>query len=129
MLPGGLGNVVLTKEEQQYKQAVNQFAQAILRKESGAAITPTEYTMTDTTYFPQPGDDKAVIAQKRQAREQLIETLKRESLPAQTRLQTPGGQQGAGGGGTSPYAHIPANQLTAEQAAAEEQWLMQQMRR
>src|SRR5262245_23999801 len=77
-LPFGVGNYLVSGDQQKYKQAVSQFAQAILRKESGAAISPTEYEMTDKTYFPQPGDSKEVITQKRSARENLIQQLQAE---------------------------------------------------
>lgn len=77
-LPFGMGNYLQSEDLQKYRQGVSQFAQAILRKESGAAISPTEYEMTDKTYFPQPGDSKTVIEQKRTARESIITQLQEE---------------------------------------------------
>jgi hypothetical protein len=46
------------------EQAQRDFVNAILRKESGAAISPTEFASASKQYFPQPGDSPAVIAQK-----------------------------------------------------------------
>jgi hypothetical protein len=42
---------------QQYNQAIDEFALAVLRKESGAAISPSEHAQFAQTYFAQPGDD------------------------------------------------------------------------
>ena len=90
-LPYGVGNLLLSEDMQRYRQGVRQFAQALLRKESGAVINEDEYRMTDQTYFPQPGDSKAVIAQKQQARADVIKNLQGESGAA---------RPGAGGHGT-----------------------------
>lgn len=78
-LPFGMGNYLASEDYQKYKQAVGEFAQAWLRKTSGAAVSPAEYEMTDKTYFPQPGDSKAVIEQKRLSRQGIITGLQAES--------------------------------------------------
>jgi hypothetical protein len=39
---------------QSQKQAEQNFINAILRKESGAAISPSEYKNAEKQYFPQP---------------------------------------------------------------------------
>jgi hypothetical protein len=49
-------------------QAERNFINAVLRRESGAAIAPSEFESARKQYFPQPGDSKAVLAQKRQNR-------------------------------------------------------------
>jgi hypothetical protein len=82
VLPFGMGNYLQSADRQKYEQAVRQFGSALLRKESGAAISQSEYEMTDKTYFPQPGDAQAVIAQKRAAREGIITSLKAEGKQA-----------------------------------------------
>lgn len=74
-LPYGAGNYLLSADQQSYNQAKLQFAQAILRKESGAAINQDEYVKVDRTYFPQPGDAPSVLAQKQQARASAIDAL------------------------------------------------------
>ena len=56
-------NVFLTSDRQKLEQAQRDFANAILRKESGAAISQSEFANTRQQYFPQPGDSEEVIAQ------------------------------------------------------------------
>ncbi len=80
-----LGNYMLTPEYQQYQQAKDDFINAQLRRESGAAISQSEYATADKQYFPQPGDSQEVIAQKRQNRENVLQSLEREAGPAYER--------------------------------------------
>lgn len=96
-LPLGLGNYLLPAEHQQYQQAILQFAQNLLRKESGAAISQSEYEMTNKTYFPQPGDGAEVIKQKQAARAAVVERLQREGARA-----TPSGPGGTGSPAAAP---------------------------
>jgi hypothetical protein len=60
---------------QAYDQARRQFTESYLRKDSGAAISDAEYANADRTYFPQPGDSAETVARKRQARQQILESL------------------------------------------------------
>lgn len=66
---GYLQRKVMTPEQQQYKQAADNWIRANLRKESGAAIGDQEMQREYETYFPLPGEDAATVEQKRQARE------------------------------------------------------------
>lgn len=75
-----LGNMFVSSEQQKLKQAVDEFATAILRKDTGAAITKGEREEVYRTYIPQPGDKPEVMAQKKEARQRAIDAL-RESLP------------------------------------------------
>lgn len=59
---------LMTPEEQQYKQAANDWIRAKLRKESGAVIGDEEMKTEYETYFPVIGDSEKVIEQKRKAR-------------------------------------------------------------
>lgn len=70
-----IGNYLTPEKLQQYNQAKLNFALAILRKESGAAIAKSEYDHVDTVYFPQPGDSAAVIRQKAATRQDAITAL------------------------------------------------------
>lgn len=63
------GNYLLSPEYQSYSQAKRDFINAVLRKESGAAIAASEFDNADKQYFPQPGDSQSVIEQKRANRE------------------------------------------------------------
>lgn len=76
-LPGWMGgNFISTPEGQQYKQAKTNFMTAVLRKESGATIQPSEFATADAQYFPVAGDSPEVIAQKRQNRETAMRLIK-----------------------------------------------------
>ena len=81
-LPFGMGNYLVGEDQRSYRQAVNQFGLALLRKESGAAISATEYDMIDRTFFPQPNDSKKQIEAKRQEREAIIKNLQAEGKGA-----------------------------------------------
>lgn len=66
----------MTPQQQQYKQAADDWIRAKLRKESGAVIGDEEMAREYQTYFPQPGDSQEVIAQKAQARRQADEQMR-----------------------------------------------------
>ena len=70
--PSGLANYTQSPEFQMYDQAKRDFLNAVLRRESGAVIGPTEFASGEQQYFPVPGDSPAVIAQKRKNRENAI---------------------------------------------------------
>lgn len=70
-----LPNFLKTSERQQYEQAQRNFINAVLRKESGAAISPTEFDSAAKQYFPQPGDSQAVLNQKTANRARVIASL------------------------------------------------------
>jgi hypothetical protein len=110
-----MGNYLVGENQQRYRQTVNQFAQAILRKESGAAISPTEYTMTERTYFPQPGDSKKTIQQKREERDRVIQSMYEEGK----QTGRTGGQpqdKGASGGQTSQAPSASQGPATFDRA-------------
>ena len=68
----GVGNVInslSSADQQQLMQARRDFLNAVLRRESGAAIGESEFANAEKQYFPQVGDTKEVIAQKRANRE------------------------------------------------------------
>lgn len=75
---GRFANYSQTKEYQQFKQARDNFINAQLRRESGAAISPDEYKKADAQYFPIPGDSPEVIEQKRQNRADAVRAMGRE---------------------------------------------------
>ncbi len=96
MIPFGIGNYGQSPEYQQAKQARDDFINAQLRRESGAAIAPTEYTNADRQYFPQPGDGPDVIAQKERNRQLAIEGMVRNAGPAYQASPTVRGPQSGG---------------------------------
>jgi hypothetical protein len=71
-------NWTQSEEQQQVERAQRDFINAILRRESGAVISPQEFDNAAKQYFPQPNDDPAVIADKRRARALAISGLEQE---------------------------------------------------
>lgn len=75
LVGGGLGmaaNKFQTPEQQQVEQGQRDFINAVLRQESGAAISASEFDNARKQYFPQPGDSPQVVAQKKGNREMAI---------------------------------------------------------
>lgn len=64
-----VGNSLVSNDYQLGEQAQRDFVNAILRRESGAVISPSEFENARKQYFPQYGDGKDVIAQKAKNRE------------------------------------------------------------
>jgi len=65
-----------SEEQQSLLQAKRNFITAVLRKESGAVISPSEFATEDLKYFPQRGDTDLVIKQKSDARKLAIQAMK-----------------------------------------------------
>ncbi len=68
----GVGSVISalsSSDQQQLLQAKRDFLNAVLRRESGAVIGESEFDNGNKQYFPQVGDSKQVIAQKKANRE------------------------------------------------------------
>jgi hypothetical protein len=76
------GNVQ-SPEYQVAKQASDEFLQAILRKDTGAAITSQEQALYGVTYLPQPGDGTEVLEAKRAARQRAVAAINAGMSPAQ----------------------------------------------
>lgn len=79
---GYVANKAIGENEQKVEQAQRDFINAVLRQESGAVIADAEFNNARKQYFPQPGDSKAVIEQKRQNRQRAIEGFKVGAGPA-----------------------------------------------
>lgn len=79
-----LPNFLKSSDRQQYEQAERNFVNAVLRRESGAAISPSEFDSAAAQYFPQGGDQAAVVAQKAANRQTVIDNLYQQSnIPRQ----------------------------------------------
>ena len=85
--PTGLLRGFQSDEFQIASQAGLEFLQAILRKDTGAAITPQETASYGRTYLPEPGDNEAVLVAKKAARARAVEALKAGMSPAQILAQ------------------------------------------
>ena len=85
-IPGMMGtgnansiiNAFAPADQQQLSQAKRDFVNAVLRRESGAVIAPSEFANADRQYFPQIGDSAQVRAQKAANRKAAIEGIKAE---------------------------------------------------
>lgn len=73
VLPSVLGGN--SSKQRQYLQAKRDFINAVLRKESGAAIGESEFASAEKQYFPQVGDTDAVIKQKARNRKLATDTM------------------------------------------------------
>ena len=65
-----------TTEFQQYMQASRNFINAKLRRESGAVISPTEFSEARSQYLPVAGDTKETLTLKRSNRALVYNSLK-----------------------------------------------------
>lgn len=79
---GAFGNYFQTEGYQKAAQAGKEFLQAVLRKDTGAAITADEVREYGSVYLPMPGDSEAVIQQKRVSRQRALEAMKAGMPPA-----------------------------------------------
>lgn len=70
-----IGNYLKSPEYQQAEQSGKEFLQAILRKDTGAAITPAETEEYGSVYLPRPGDSPELLAQKKASRQRALKAL------------------------------------------------------
>lgn len=64
-----------TTTMQSQEQAERNFINAVLRRESGAVINPSEFVEARKQYFPQPNDSAEVLKQKKDNRETVLNGL------------------------------------------------------
>jgi len=76
---GSLPNRLQSDDRQMYEQAKRNFVNAVLRRESGAAIAESEFVSAEKQYFPQAGDNSGVVLQKEQSRNTAINNIYREA--------------------------------------------------
>lgn len=96
-LAGWAGNAMLGEQGQQAEQAQRDFINAVLRRESGAVISEPEFKNAAKQYFPQQGDSKAVLDQKRRNRQLAIKGMEAE-IPGGFRSAPTLTSPGASGG-------------------------------
>lgn len=75
---GMVANGFASEGQQQVEQAQRDFINAVLRRESGAAIAPSEFANAQKQYFPQPNDSAAVLRQKASNRKTAVSGMKAE---------------------------------------------------
>jgi hypothetical protein len=102
VLPQIMGG--LSPEQQQVAQARLNFITANLRKESGATLLPSEFITEEKKYFPKPGDDATVIAQKQKARNLALKAMEIQAGPGAKNIQQYQTGVADGGGSAIPNA-------------------------
>jgi hypothetical protein len=78
-----LKNYVTSEKFQAGMAARREWIAGLLRKESGAAVTDTEFETYNDIYFPEPGQGGNIAAQKARARERALQGVKAGLTPAQ----------------------------------------------
>lgn len=84
-LMGPLVNKALSENDQLAEQAQRNFINAVMRRDSGAAVNEKEWLNARQQYFDQPNDKPATIAQKARNREVAIAALKIGAGPGMKR--------------------------------------------
>lgn len=80
-IPLGFGNQLAGGDYQQFDQAQRDFINAVLRRESGAAISPSEFASANLQYFPQPGDKPETVQQKLRNQKTQLEAIMYGMVP------------------------------------------------
>jgi hypothetical protein len=111
---------IQSDEYQVAKNAGDEFLQAILRKDTGAAITAQEQALYGETYLPQPGDNEALLAQKKAARQRAIVALEAGMSPSMIVAQEKALGKGSASTSTVPSGVDPEDWavMTPEERAA-----------
>jgi hypothetical protein len=100
-----LPDVMMSEQAKRQDQAERNFVNAILRRESGAAISSSEFQNAENQYFPRAGDTPSVLSQKAKNRQIAEAALKAEASGAWDQVGNtmlglaPAGISGQGHGG------------------------------
>ena len=90
-----LPNIAKSGNVQQSEQALRQFVNAILRRESGAAISASELSNYRKQYWPEAGDSSQVVQQKAESRRLAVAGLATEGSRVPSQLSRAGSAAGA----------------------------------
>lgn len=71
-----IGNAWLSPSARQGQQAAKDFIAAILRRDTGAAVSDSEFNYYASFLLPQYGDDADTLAQKKESRAQALESIR-----------------------------------------------------
>lgn len=119
-ISGIVPNRFKNSERQQYDQAQRDFINAALRRESGAAISPSEFDSAQKQYFAQPGDGPEVKAQKKANRQLVVQEFQRlgGGTPDQPVTSPASAGSGLEGNETAQVIrdHLRNGQITRDQA-------------
>ncbi|WP_313160212.1 hypothetical protein [Stenotrophomonas sp.] len=96
-------NSLVSAPRQQAEQAAREFLAAVLRKDTGAAITSQEFDIYGQTYLPQPGDSAAVLRQKAKSRQVALDAIATGLGPERAAIARPAaGSPAQAFGGAAP---------------------------
>ena len=111
IIPLGLGREYQDPDYQVAQRSGTEFLQAILRKDTGAAITPAEQEEYGKVYLPQPGDSAAILKSRAEARNRAVAAL--EAGMSSTQMLAVERASGLVSETTAqPPAAVPANNAT-----------------
>lgn len=95
-LVGDVISAAQPAERQMLDQAKRDFINSVLRRESGAVISDAEFANAERQYFPQVGDSKQVIEQKKRNRRVSIDGMRADVPQAsQSKVDEISGVSGA----------------------------------
>ena len=81
--PTGLARYLQSDEYQQAQVLGKDFLAPILRKDTGAAVTPSEWVFYKAIYIPEVGDNPTKLAEKKAARARAVEAMRIGLEPSQ----------------------------------------------
>ncbi|WP_395026286.1 hypothetical protein [Comamonas odontotermitis] len=110
---GAAANWTQSAEQQKVEQSQRDYINAVLRRESGAAISDGEFANARQQYFPQPGDSPEVIDQKLKNRAIATAGIKAEVPNSEQRIG-----QVVGAGNAAVAANTENAQITEIQRRA-----------
>lgn len=106
-VPAGLGNYMQSEDYQVAQNAGKEFLASILRKDTGAAVTPSEEQLYGDIFLPRPGDKPATLTRKRQARAVALAAIE-AGMPLQAIENAARALDKSGVGGAPPVTTSPA---------------------
>lgn len=115
-----VGNAMVSNDYQKFDQAQRDFINAVLRRESGAAIAQSEFDNARKQYLPQYGDGPDVLKQKAENRRLAVQGLHQSADPVPSLTgssMTPTEAPPAKGDDTPPASYTGKNwkYMTPEQ--------------
>jgi len=81
LVPEGIERMMMSDQYKMNKAKKVDFVTALLKRETGAVIDDSEMDWADQTFFPQMGDNRETLENKRQARIQAIQELEQSGNP------------------------------------------------
>lgn len=113
-IPAGLGNFLQSEDYQVAQNAGKEFLASILRKDTGAAVTPSEEKLYGDIFLPRPGDKPATLERKREARALALAAIE-AGMPA---AAIENAARALISVGLDPNASVPPPSVSAPQSQA-----------